>query len=237
MADPIPAPLLAVLIDGDNVSASDAGLIYRTACSLGILALARVYGDFSKPGLQSWRTALARMGWQEHHAPANIKGKNATDIALVIDAMDLLHARRFKRALLVSSDSDFTALATRIRAQGVPVYGMGQRHTPGAFRRACDEFFWLSGPARPPTQPKPARPKRRRSPSAARELLLAAVGQGAPSEAWCNLNVIGKRLRLAEPGFTTRTYRKKRLVDLLRCQRGFQVRRVKKGQFEARLRP
>ena len=134
-------PLLAVLIDADNTSPTYAEAIFDEIASLGEASVRRIYGDFSSAQLRGWAKVLADFGLVPHHQPANTVGKNASDIALVIDAMDILHSGRFDGFVLVSSDSDFTRLASRIREQGLDVYGLGQRKTPSAFVKACKRFI------------------------------------------------------------------------------------------------
>src|SRR6056297_767162 len=145
-------PLLAVLIDADNTSHKHARAIFDEIASFGEASVRRIYGDFSSSHMKGWSGVQAEFGIVPHHQPANTVGKNASDIALVIDAMDLMHSGRFDAFVLVSSDSDFTRLASRIREQGLDVYGIGQRKTPEAFVRACKRFIYLenidAGPAR-----------------------------------------------------------------------------------------
>jgi hypothetical protein len=135
--------LLAVLIDADNTSHRFAKAIFEEIASLGEASVRRCYGDFSSPRINGWSEQVATLGLVPHHQPANTVGKNASDIALVIDAMDLLNSGRFDGFVLVSSDSDFTRLASRIREQGLDVYGIGEKKTPDAFRQACKRFIFI----------------------------------------------------------------------------------------------
>ena len=136
-------PLLAVLIDADNSSPKWAEAIFEEIASLGEASVRRIYGDFSRQQLSGWQEKLPTLALVPHHQPANTVGKNSSDIALVIDAMDLLHTGRFDGFVLISSDSDFTRLASRIREQGLDVYGIGQKKTPDAFRKACKRFIFV----------------------------------------------------------------------------------------------
>ena len=124
---------LAVLIDADNASAAVIGDILSEVASLGIASVKRVYGDFTSSTLNSWRAVLAEHAIQPIQQFRNTVGKNASDSALIIDAMDLLHTRELGGFCLVSSDSDFARLATRIREDGLPVYGFGEEKTPNSF--------------------------------------------------------------------------------------------------------
>lgn len=153
-------PLLAVLIDADNISAKHAEAMFEEIASLGEASIRRIYGDFSGGGPQGWsKEKLAAYAIVPHQQFANTTGKNASDIALVIDAMDILHSGRFDGFVLISSDSDFTRLASRIREQGLDVYGMGMRKTPAAFVRACKRFIYVENLLN--EVPKPSRPRQK----------------------------------------------------------------------------
>ena len=134
-------PRLAVLIDADNTAAKWADAIFEEIATLGEASVRRNYGDFSGPHLRSWEKKLAGLAVIPHQQFAYTKGKNSSDIALVIDAMDLMHTGRFDGFVLVSSDSDFARLASRLREQGLQVFGIGKRNTPDAFRKACKRFI------------------------------------------------------------------------------------------------
>ncbi len=135
-------PRLAVLIDADNTTARIAPGLFDEIAKIGEASVRRIYGDFSGARLKSWADLLSVHAIMPHQNFAYTAGKNASDIALVIDAMDLLHSGRFDGFCLVSSDSDFTRLAARIREQGVDVYGFGEQKTPESFRRACHRFLY-----------------------------------------------------------------------------------------------
>ena len=136
-------PRLAILIDADNIAAKWADAIFKEIATLGEASVRRIYGDFSGPHLQSWEKKLAGLAIIPHQQFAYTKGKNSSDIALVIDAMDLMHSGRFDGFVLVSSDSDFARLASRLREQGLQVFGIGRRNTPEAFRKACKRFIFV----------------------------------------------------------------------------------------------
>ena len=133
-------PLLAVLIDADNVPAKFARAILKEVTAYGEPGLRRVYGDWSSARLSGWTRTAQDLGLVQHQQTANTKGKNASDIGLVIDAMDILHAGHFDGFVLVSSDSDFTRLASRIREQGLTVIGIGEAKAPDALKNACNRF-------------------------------------------------------------------------------------------------
>ena len=136
-------PRLAVLIDADNTAPKWAEAIFEEIATLGEASVRRIYGDFSGPHLRSWEKKLAGLAVIPHQQFAYTKGKNSSDIALVIDAMDLMHTGRFDGFVLVSSDSDFARLASRLREQGLQVYGIGKTNTPEAFRKACKRFIFV----------------------------------------------------------------------------------------------
>src|SRR3982750_5041479 len=145
------APRLAVLIDAANPSARIATGLFEEIAKIGEASVRRIYGDFSGQQLSGWAKVLQTHAIMPQHTVAAVAGKNASDIALVIDAMDLLHSGRFDGFCLVSSDSDFTRLAARIREQGVDVFGFGEHKTPESFRQACRRFVYtenlLAAPA------------------------------------------------------------------------------------------
>ena len=140
------APRLAVLIDADNASARHARAVFEATARLGEATVRRIYGDFSNGRLALWNAAIRAFAIVQHQEPGHARGKNAADIALVIDAMDLVHGQRLDGFVLISSDSDFTRLAQRLREGGFRVYGFGERKTPHAFRNACHRFAILGKP-------------------------------------------------------------------------------------------
>ena len=159
MAEPR-ASRLAVLIDADNASPRIAAGLFEEIAKIGEASVRRIYGDFSGTRLKAWADILSKHAIIPYQQFAYTTGKNASDIALVIDAMDLLHSGRFDGFCLVSSDSDFTRLASRVREQGLDAYGFGQRKTPEAFRQACKRFFFTENlmPEPAPGAAAPAHP-------------------------------------------------------------------------------
>ncbi len=223
--------LLAVLIDADNSSAAWAEAVFEEIASLGEASVRRIYGDFTNPHLKGWQTKLANLALVPHHQPANTVGKNSSDIALVIDAMDILHSGRFDGFVLVSSDSDFTRLASRIREQGLDVYGIGQKKTPEAFRKACKRFIYVENLMNSP-EPEEAEPRGRQPaetgskkepPKNAIPLVIAAMRAIGGDEDWYSLGQIGQYIVQANPDFDTRTYGSAKLSDLLRKTGRFEV--------------
>ena len=131
---------LAVLIDGENASPRHARAVFEAAAKLGEATVRRIYGDFSNGRLAAWHAAIRAFAIVPQHQPVHVRGKNAADIALAIDAMDLMYRESLEGFALMSSDSDFTRLAQRLREGGFAVYGFGERKTPRAFRTACRRF-------------------------------------------------------------------------------------------------
>ena len=142
MAAETRSPRLAVLIDADNASAKIADGLFEEIAKIGEASVRRIYGDFSNDRSKAWANTLSKHAIIPQQQFAYTTGKNASDITLVIDAMDLLHSGRFDGFCLVSSDSDFTRLAARIREQGVDVFGFGEQKTPESFRQACRKFVY-----------------------------------------------------------------------------------------------
>ncbi|MFV0361060.1 NYN domain-containing protein [Tropicimonas sp.] len=231
-------PLLAVLIDADNTSPQYAPAIFDEIAGLGEASVRRVYGDFSSSQMKGWSKVAAEFGLVPFHQPANTVGKNASDIALVIDAMDLLHTGRFDGFVLVSSDSDFTRLASRIREQGLDVYGIGQRKTPEAFRKACKRFIYLenidsSAAGDEKVSPKKAESKARPL-NEARDLILRAMDGMDQDDDWFPMGQLGQFVVAANPDFDTRTYGRKKLSDLVQAIGIFETRRGPGNQLQVR---
>ncbi|OWU70260.1 Maebl [Roseovarius sp. 22II1-1F6A] len=231
------APLLAVLIDADNTSPRWCKAIFDEIASLGEASVRRVYGDFSSQQMNGWNKVQAEFGLVPHHQPANTVGKNASDIALVIDAMDLMHSGRFDAFVLVSSDSDFTRLASRVREQGLDVFGIGAAKTPGAFRKACKRFIFLENLADSEDKDKPSETTERaagRNPNEARDLILKAMDSIDQDDDWYTLGQLGQFIVASNPDFDTRTYGKKKLSDLVQDIKIFETKRGPGNQLLVR---
>ncbi|MDP3264758.1 MAG: NYN domain-containing protein [Tabrizicola sp.] len=240
MPSPNSSPLLAVLIDADNVLARHAEAILKEISTIGEPALRRVYGDWSSTQLAGWKVQARDLGLVMHQQSANTKGKNASDIGLVIDAMDILHAGKFDAFVLVSSDSDFTRLASRIREEGLEVIGIGEAKTPESLRKVCNRFILIEnivGDAEPeakparaaaaaPKQDAPAPQPSKRPESEAIPLIRKAMTTIDPDGEWFSLGQIGQYMVRADPDFDARTYGSPRLSDLVkRLTKRFEVRK------------
>ena len=231
----------AVLIDADNISAKYAEAIFEEIASFGEASIRRIYGDFAGGGPQGWtKDKLAALAILPHQQFANTTGKNSSDIALVIDAMDILHSGRFDGFVLVSSDSDFTRLASRIREQGLDVYGMGMRKTPAAFVKACKRFIYVENllPEQTKAKPRPAKaPDDGEAPAATEDptlLVIRAMDMIEQEDEWFSLGQIGQYITAANPDFDTRTYGKKKLSDLVKEMKRFETRKGDGNQLLVR---
>lgn len=214
---------LAVLIDADNAQASPVHELLEEVSRYGTANVKRAYGDWSSPQLKKWAAELLEHAIKPQQQFAYTKGKNATDSALIIDAMDLLHTGNLNGFCLVSSDSDFTPLATRIREAGLKVYGFGERKTPQAFVAACDKFIYTDILTPQKTKPAKGRPK---VPSPKKKL-LEAVDKAALDDGWAHLGTVGTKLLNADPTFDSRNYKYKKLVELVEDQSYLEVKKVK----------
>ncbi|MBL3569498.1 NYN domain-containing protein [Rhodovulum sp. BSW8] len=226
-------PLLAVLIDADNIPARHAEPILKEITSFGEPALRRVYGDWSSDRLKPWADKVLALGMVAHQETANTKGKNASDIGLVIDAMDILHSGRFDGFVLVSSDSDFTRLASRIREEGLDVIGIGEAKTPVSLRNVCNRFVLIENiveepaPAAPRDKAQPPQPAvGKRPPQEVSDLIIRAMDKINQEDDWFTLGQIGQFITADNPDFDTRTYGKRKLSDLVRELKRFETKRV-----------
>src|SRR6266404_5170930 len=238
MADENPRRF-AVLIDADNTSPRIAAGLFEEIAKFGEASVRRIYGDFSGTRLKSWAEILQKYAIDPYQQFAYTTGKNASDIALVIDAMDLLHSGRFDGFCLVSSDSDFTRLAARIREQGVDVFGFGEQKTPESFRQACRKFIYtenlLNGtasnkgavPTADPLQPV----------SAAVPIIQKVIAQMESEDGWVPLGEVGGRLSNLASDFDPRTFGFRKLSDLVRKTNSFEIERPKGGLMRIRVKP
>jgi uncharacterized LabA/DUF88 family protein len=235
--DPQRSPRLAVLIDADNTSPRIAAGLFDEVAKIGEASVRRIYGDFSNSRLKSWADLLNKFAIVPHQNFAYTTGKNASDIALVIDAMDLLYSGRFDGFCLVSSDSDFTRLAARIREQGVDVFGFGAQKTPESFRQACRRFIYTENllPEAPqPDKPAAAEGKALQRPNEAVALLNRAIAQMSDDDGWVSLRGVGQRIGNLAPDFDPRTYGVARLSDLVTKTGAFEVKRSDSGDVSIR---
>lgn len=215
---------LAVLIDSDNAQASVIQELLAEVAQYGVATIKRAYGDWTTPNLSSWKETLNTHAIQPIQQFAYTNGKNATDSALIIDAMDLLHGGKVDGFCLVSSDSDFTRLATRIRESGLAVYGFGEKKTPKAFVSACNKFIYTEILRKPSVDSPPvvvaADPK-------LKTMLQSAVSAAAQEDGWANLGTVGQLLSKQDSSFDARNYGFKKLSDLIKSQSYLEIKSEK----------
>ena len=236
---------LAVLIDADNAQASVIEGLLAEVAKYGLASVKRIYGDFTTQQQGQWKKVLLKHSISPVQQFAYTSGKNATDSALIIDAMDLMYTGRFDGMCLVSSDSDFTRLAQRLREEGLTVYGFGEHKTPDPFVQACDKFIYtevLRAEAPEPPMPvksaqataaKASKPKPAPTPTLEvapvapvakpsgplplpLKLLQQAIEEASDEEGWAHLGTMGAYLNKIKPNFDPRLYGQKKLSDLLR---------------------
>ncbi|MGO4306081.1 NYN domain-containing protein [Cupriavidus sp. RAF12] len=226
---------LAVLIDADNAAPAIVEGLLAEVAKYGVAAVKRIYGDWTKPNLAGWKERLLSHSIQPIQQFRYTVGKNATDSAMIIDAMDLLYTGRFDGFCIVSSDSDFTRLASRIREQGLIVYGFGERKTPKPFVTACDKFIYsdvLRGDADTDTDTEAegaTAPARRRNPNELRQdsrlvrLLQTASQAVSDEDGWSTLGGMGNHIAKTAPEFDSRNYGYGKLSELVAATGLFEV--------------
>ncbi len=231
-----PSLRLAVLIDADNAQAAVIEHLLAEIARFGEATVKRIYGDFTAPASASWKKVLQRYAIKPVQQFAYTTGKNATDSTLIIDAMDLLYTRKFDAFCLITSDSDFTGLAMRLREEGLMVFGFGEKKTPDAFRNACHKFVFTEvlrpgpaaeGPEAPQkvrtdkkpdvlqtseetTEPKLKFPKK---------FVLTALEQSIDDTGWAYLGTFGNYLTKLQPDFDARLYGYRKLSDLVKAKK------------------
>lgn len=231
-------PKLAVLIDADNASASLVKELLEEVAKFGTATIKRAYGDWTSQHLSSWKEALNRHAIQPIQQFAYTRGKNSTDASLIIDAMDLLYADHVDGFCLVSSDSDFTRLATRLRESRKVVYGLGERKTPEAFRAACDRFVFFEVLKRSNNQAERAAPDV--DVPDLETTLRQTFDAVSRDEGWASLSAVGSYMAKNNPSFDTRLYGFRKLSDMIRKQPYIESREAQPGSSEppmVRLRP
>ncbi|WP_298737325.1 NYN domain-containing protein [uncultured Chitinophaga sp.] len=223
---------LAVLIDADNIPHSHVRPMLEEVAKYGVPTFKRIYGDWTKPQLSSWKAVLLEHAINPVQQYSYTSGKNATDSAMIIDAMDILYTGRVDGFCLVSSDSDFTRLATRLREAGMRVFGLGEMKTPAAFRAACDKFIYLeilqqeSSEEQAPTRRKTAQSKRKAISKANRELfnlLKSSINDTADEDGWAYLGDLGNLLIKKQPDFDSRNYGFNKLLQLIKSFDSFEI--------------
>jgi hypothetical protein len=230
-----PTLKLAVLIDADNAQAAVIKGLLAEIARFGEATVKRIYGDFTAPTSSSWKKVLQRYAIKPIQQFAYTTGKNATDSTLIIDAMDLLYTRKFDGFCLITSDSDFTGLAMRLREEGLTVLGFGEQKTPESFRNACHKFVFTevlrestaAEPGNPPpkieleqTSVLPQTPVEVIEPKLEfpKKFVLTALEQSSDDAGWAHLGTFGSYLTKLQPDFDSRLYGYKKLSDLVKAK-------------------
>jgi hypothetical protein len=221
---------LALLIDADNASARHLEDILVEIARHGRASIRRAYGDWTSTRMSSWKSPLLQHSIQPVQQFSYTTGKNATDSALIIDAMDLLHAGNLDGYCLVSSDSDFTRLAARIREQGLVVYGFGERKTPQPFVTACDQFIYVENLGAPESVPTPTASTLADDANLDR-MLREAVTASTGDDGWAHLSTVGSKLARLASDFDPRTWGFQKLKDLFESHPDYEVE-SRKGRAE-----
>ena len=230
-----PGKRLAVLIDADNAQPAVIEALLEEVALYGEAIVRRIYGDFTAQASGSWKTFMNKHSIKAVQQFAYTVGKNATDSTMIIDAMDLLYTRRLDGFCLVTSDSDFTGLAVRLREEGLLVYGFGEQKTPEAFRNACHKFIFTEvlRPTSKKTPPagssapvitanlKQASAGSTAVPEVPAAFLMEALTKSVDETGWSHLGTFGSYLQKIQPDFDTRIYGFKKLSDLVKGNPNF----------------
>src|SRR4051794_26829781 len=232
---------LAVLIDADNTSPKLIKEMFEELAGYGTITVKRAYGDWTNHHLAGWKDHLLANAISPQQQFAYTTGKNATDSALIIDAMDLLYSGNVEGFAIVSSDSDFTPLATRLRESGKRVIGVGQRKAPKAFVEACDRFVFLEVLRGDNAAAPTATATRDEPPPPIQSVLTKALNKvDADDEDWASLSALGNHLNRTDPSFDPRNYGSGKLSDLVKAQPFIETKTVTgasgRGQLWVRLK-
>ena len=223
------APSLALLIDGDNAQPSLLGIMLAETARYGSITVRRIYGDWTSPRMSGWKGLLHTHAVQPVQQFRYTTGKNATDSALIIDAMDLLHSGMVSGFCIASSDSDYTRLATRIREQGLFVVGVGRKQTPKSFVNACDVFVYTENLA---DEAKPSGAEAKSSEEASWvDTAKKAVESAGQDDGWALLSAVGSYIRQLDPAFDPRSFGYKQLSLLIKSRHDlFETRQSKSAE-------
>jgi len=229
---------LAVLIDADNAQPSIVDALLAEIANYGVASVKRAYGDWTASSLKGWKEVLLDYSIQPMQQFAYTKGKNATDSAMIIDAMDLLYADNFDGFCVVSSDSDFTKLASRIRESGLLVYGFGEQKTPSSFVSACDKFIYtevLRAASNESSPPKKYTTKELKQDTKLVSSLRKAIDASSDEDGWAPLGRVGNHINNQLSNFDPRNYGFTKLGDLVKATKLFDLekRPIGSGQSKA----
>jgi len=233
---------LAVLIDGDNIPSAYVKEMMAEIAKYGNLTIKRIYGDWTKPRLAKWKNILLENAITPIQQYGYTTGKNATDSAMIIDAMDILYSEKVNGFCLVSSDSDFTRLATRLREAGMQVFGIGEKKTPEPFIVACDKFIYIEilkyqteGTESEFTESKSSQKDNidKITPKVIK-LISSTISDLADDDGWAFLGDVGNLLQKKQPNFDSRNYGFQKLTPLIKSIKKFEIeqRESPKGRFK-----
>ncbi len=233
---------LAVLIDGDNIPSAHVKEMMEEIAKYGNPTIKRIYGDWTKPNLTRWKNLLLENAITPIQQYGYTTGKNATDSAMIIDAMDILYSEKVDGFCLVSSDSDFTRLATRLREAGMKVIGIGEKKTPEPFIVACDKFIYIeilktepeeNESASPTSQATPKNNVDKITPKVIR-LISGSISDLADDDGWAFLGDVGNLIQKKQRNFDSRNYGFQKLTPLIKSIKNFEIeqRENTKGQLK-----
>ena len=227
------ATKLAVLIDADNAQPTIAEALLAEIAKFGTAHVKRAYGDWTSTHMKGWKEQLLTQSIQPMQQFGYTSGKNATDSAMIIDAMDLLYSGRFDGFCIVSSDSDFTRLAARIRESGLIVYGFGERKTPDPFVAACDKFIYTDILVAKPGGEQPLKPRtaaQLKQDAGLVNLLRNALEAASDDDGWAALGGVGSIITKQRPDFDARSYGYSKLSELITATTLFEIDRRSPGE-------
>jgi uncharacterized LabA/DUF88 family protein len=227
------AERLAVLIDADNAQPTIVDGLLAEIAKYGTASAKRIYGDWTMPSLKGWKEVLLEHSIQPMQQFGYTKGKNSTDSAMIIDAMDLLYSGNFDGFCIVSSDSDFTRLASRVREAGLTVYGFGEKKTPGAFVSACDKFIYtevLRATESNTTSIKQVPTNKLKQETKLINLLRNAIDASSDDDGWAQLGTVGSNIAKQSPDFDARNYGYSKLKALVKAIQLFEFKEQSFGE-------
>jgi len=233
---------LAVLIDGDNIPSANVKEMMEEIAKYGNPTIKRIYGDWTKPRLSKWKNLLLENAITPIQQYGYTTGKNATDSAMIIDAMDILYSEKVNGFCLVSSDSDFTRLATRLREAGMQVFGIGEKKTPDSFIVACDKFIYIEILKHQTEGSESEHPESKSSQKSnvdkitpkVIKLISSTISDLADDDGWAFLGDVGNLLQKKQPNFDSRNYGFQKLTPLINSTNKFEIeqRESTKGRFK-----
>ena len=220
---------LAVLIDGDNIPSAHVKEMMEEIAKYGNPTIKRIYGDWTNPHLSKWKNLLLQNAITPIQQYAYTTGKNATDSAMIIDAMDILYSEKVNGFCLVSSDSDFTKLATRLREAGMQVIGIGEKKTPTPFIVACDKFIYIEILRKQSTSKEDVNKKDEVVESIDRitpkviKLISSTITDSSDEDGWAFLGDVGSLIQKKQPNFDSRNYGFEKLTPLIKSTGKFEI--------------